>query len=292
MSIEKKLKIDFTKDFSIKLSEKQSFFLNFIVYGLIGSIITFILLFNTKYLVFSIFPILLSLGLAARLYTAKRKSYEKNLFVFLDDLKDLLEGGMNIVTSIEIASNHDYGALNKPIKRLAAQIKIGVPFDVAFDDVFGKIDSAIFKQVTHIISETTKVGGNIIKIFGSISNYVRSLNDMTEERKSKTFSTVFSSYFMFFVFIAIILIIQIIFLPMLTTNAISMSMDGTQNSSLTMENINFNKYFLYLILIQGLFAGPVIGEISEGNAISGFKHSVILIGISVPIYVFASILFL
>ncbi len=284
--------MDWEKELGIKLSKKQIFFLNYVVKGLIGSIILFVFLFTTKLLVFSIFPILIAIGIAAKLYTARIRSYERNLFVFLDDLKDLLQGGMNIVTAIEIACNHDYGALNKPVKRLAAQIKIGVPFDVALNDVFGEIDSPVFKQVITIISETTKVGGNIIKIFASISNYIRTLNDMIDERKSKTFSTVFSSYFMFFVFIAIILIIQIIFLPMLTSNSMSMSMGGADSAGSGMGDVNFNKYFLYLILVQGVFAGPVIGKISEGNAIAGIKHSIVLISVSVPIYVIVSILFI
>ncbi len=283
--------MDLKKELGINLSEKQRYFVDYIVYGLVGSIIFFVLLMNTKYLIFSIFPFLLSIGLASRLYTARIKSYEKNLYVFLDDLKDLLQSGMNIVTAVEVASKHDYGHLNVPIKRVAAQIKIGIPFDVALNEVFGEIDSPVFKQVTQIISETNKVGGNIIKIFASISDYVKTLNDMVDERKSKTFSTVFSSYFMFFVFIAIILIIQIVFLPMLGSSTISLSGDGAEASS-GMSDVNFNKYFLYLIVIQGLFAGPTIGLISENNAIAGVRHSIILVGVSVPLYVLVSAIFL
>ncbi|MDD3178023.1 MAG: type II secretion system F family protein [Candidatus ainarchaeum sp.] len=275
---------------NIKLNPRQKFFLNYGSKGLIGSIIVFVLLFNTKILIFSIFPLLLSIGLAARIYSRKIKSYEKNLFVFLDDLKDLLQGGMNIVTAIEITTRHDYGSLNEPVKRLAAQVKIGVSFESAFNDTFGILDSPTFKQVTQIISETTKVGGNIIKIFASISNYVRTLNDMVAQRKSKTFSTIFSSYFMFFVFIGIVLIIQIIFLPMLTSN--SLSVTGASSGITPVSDVDFNKYFLYLILIQGIFAGPVIGKISENNAIAGIRHSIILLGVSIPIYVLTTILFI
>jgi len=283
--------MDIFNKLGITLSEKQKFFSDYVIYGLVGSIIFFVFLFNTKYLIFAIFPILAAFGIGAKIYTERIKSYERNLYVFLDDLKDLLQGGMNIVTAIEIASKHDYGHLNVPIKRIAAQIKIGVSFDVALNDVFGNIPSPVFKEVTQIISETTKVGGNIMKIFSSISDYVKTINDMVEERKSKTFSTVFSSYFMFFVFIAIILIIQIVFLPMLSTNTISLTGEGASGDS-GLSNVNFNKYFLYLIVIQGLFAGPTIGLISENNFLAGIRHSIILVGVSVPLYVLVSAIFL
>ena len=284
--------VDYKALLHLDLTDKQEFFLDYIVKGAIGSIIIFVALFSTKFIIFSIFPLLLAIGLAAKIYAARIKSYERNLFVFLDDLKDLLQGGMNIVTAIEITTEHDYGSLNEPLTRLAAQIKIGVPFDVALTEVFGKIDSPMFLQVTQIISETTKVGGNIIKVFASVSTYVRTVNDMIDERRSKTFSTVFSSYFMFFVFIGIILIIQIIFLPMLSSNSMSMTGSTSTTEKEGISDVNFNKYFLYLIIIQGIFAGPVIGKISEGNAIAGIKHTVILISVSVPVYVVVSLLFI
>ncbi len=283
---------DYKSLLQIDLTPKQEFFLKYCVRGGIGSIILLVALFNTKFVIFAIFPILLAVGLAARIHAAKMTSLERNLFIFLDDLKDLLQGGMNIVTAIEITTEHDYGALNEPLKRLAAQVKIGVPFDVALTEVFGKIDSPLFLQVAQIISETTKVGGNIIKVFASVSTYVRTVNDMIDERRSKTFSTVFSSYFMFFVFIAIILIIQIIFLPMLSSNSMSMTGSSTVKETESLSDVNFNRYFLYLIIIQGIFAGPVIGKISEGNSIAGIKHTVILISVSVPIYVVVSLLFI
>jgi hypothetical protein len=38
--------------------------------------------------------------------------------------------------------------------------------------------------------------------------------------------------------------------------------------------------FLMLSLIQGLFAGVIIGKMAEGDIISGLKHSIILMTIS------------
>jgi archaeal flagellar protein FlaJ len=260
--------------------------------GAIGSLIAAIILFNTNIFIFAIFPLLIFIGVAAISYTARIKSYEQNLFVFLEDLKDLLRGGMNIVTAMEVVCENEYGKLNKELERIAAQIKIGISFDQALVNVFKDIDSPMFAKVAQVISESTKYGGNLIKIFSSVATYVKTVNEMTEERKSKAFSTVFSSYFMFFVFIAIILIIQIVFLPMLTSADIMGATPGGEGSTESMEDINFNTYFLYLLVIQGGFAGPIIGKISEGSAMAGLKHSIILLSVSVPLYVVVSILFI
>lgn len=273
----------------MKLNRRLEFLLDYAAKGAIGSLILGIFLLRTKLMIFTIFPVILAVGLASIIYTKKIRSLETNLFVFLDDLKDLLQGGMNIVTAMEIIAEHDYGALNEYTKRIAAQIKIGVAFDVALVEVFSDVDSPLFNKIANVISETMKYGGNLIKIFGAVSNYVKLIDEMGEERRAKTFSTIFSSYFMFFIFIGIILTIQIVFLPMLTSSDLNSVGGGSGGASL--GDIDFNAYFLYLLIIQAGFAGPIIGKISEGNAIAGIKHSIILLVISIPLYVLVSLFF-
>ncbi|HRS42965.1 MAG TPA: type II secretion system F family protein [Candidatus Diapherotrites archaeon] len=269
----------------MKLSPRLEYLLDAAAKGAIGSLILGILLLRTNFFIFCIFPTIIAIGIASIVYTKKIKSLESNLFVFLGDLKNLLQGGMNIVTSMEVLSDHDYGALNTYIRRITAQIKIGVPFETSLVEVFSEVDSPMFNKIANVIAETMKHGGNLIKIFSAVANYVKLIDEMGEERRAKTFSTVFSSYFMFFIFIAIILTIQIVFLPMLKSNSIATS--GTP-----IEEIPFNSYFLYLLIIQASFAGPIIGKISEGNAIAGIKHSIILLVISIPIYMIVSMLFI
>ena len=273
----------------MKMNPRIAFLLDYAAKGAIGSLILGIFLVRTKLMIFAIFPVILAIGLGSMIYAKKIRSLETNLFVFLDDLKDLLQGGMNIVTAMEIIADHDYGALNEYTKRIAAQLKIGVAFEVSLVEVFSDVDSPLFNKISNVISETMKYGGNLIKIFSSVSNYVKLVDEMGEERRSKTFSTIFSSYFMFFIFIAIILTIQIVFLPMLTSSDLNAVGGGGGGSSL--GDINFNAYFLYLLIIQAGFAGPIIGKISEGNAIAGIKHSIILLVISVPMYVLITIFF-
>jgi len=275
----------------MKINKRLQYLLDAAAKGAIGSLVLAIILIKTKFLIFSIFPVIIAIGIASILYTRKIRSLETNLFVFLDDLKDLLQGGMNIVTAMEIIADHDYGALNEYTKRIAAQVKIGVSFDVSLVDIFNDVDSALFNKVANVISETMKYGGNLIKIFSAVSGYVKLIDEMGEERRSKTSSTVFSAYFMFFIFIAIILTIQIVFLPMLSSNELSSVNPGSEGTSAGLSDINFNAYFLYLLIIQAGFAGPIIGKISEGNAIAGIKHSIILLVISVPLYVLISIFF-
>ena len=41
--------------------------------------------------------------------------------------------------------------------------------------------------------------------------------------------------------------------------------------------------FMFLLIVQGFFAGLVLGKISEGNVKAGFKHSFILVTLALII---------
>ena len=84
----------------MKFSPRIEYLLDAAAKGAIGSLILGVFLLRTKFFIFCIFPIVIAIGIASIVYTRKIRSLEANLFVFLDDLKDLLQGGMNIVTSM------------------------------------------------------------------------------------------------------------------------------------------------------------------------------------------------
>ena len=55
---------------------------------------------------------------------------------------------------------------------------------------------------------------------------------------------------------------------------------GGGGSSKPLDSDEFGKPLFYMLLVQSFFAGLVIGKISEGSIKSGFKHSFILLAIT------------
>ena len=51
------------------------------------------------------------------------------------------------------------------------------------------------------------------------------------------------------------------------------------------------KKFLWLLIVQGLFAGLVIGKLSEGTVKAGLKHSFVLLVVSFLIQTGANLFF-
>ncbi len=93
-------------------------------------------------------------------------------------------------------------------------------------------------------------------------------------------------YIVFFVFIGIMLLLQVKLFPMLGNISGSLS-EGLSASGLgggvfgqSGEDVNLDKLFFSLIMIQALFAGIMVGKFSEGTVKQGLLHSLILMTVS------------
>lgn len=207
---------------------------------------------------------------------------------FLEDLRDILQSGVGITSGLEVLARGNYGRLTPFIRKLTTQVRLGIPFEKALTQIFHDISSPMINKMVLVISETHKAGGDIIKIFGTSTEYVAKIERLKTERRTRTMSTTFSAYMMFFIFVLIIIGIQVFFVPIMNveTNI------GEEAPLEKPPQIDFSAYFLYLIIVQSVFAGPMIGKISENNVLSGLKHSVILLTVSAAVYVVAIQLFL
>jgi flagellar protein FlaJ len=104
---------------------------------------------------------------------------------------------------------------------------------------------------------------------------------MKEERKASVFSQIVQGYIVFFVFIVIMLVMQLYLFPQIQEVGSLGGLTGLDFAegvvgSGEAENVNLDSTFFSLILIQGFFAGIMIGKFSEGTIKQGVMHSLIL----------------
>ena len=96
------------------------------------------------------------------------------------------------------------------------------------------------------------------------------------------------------VFIIIILVMQFYIIPMLSgiTDIGSLSAGGLETSSSGAASAgDVSQASIYLLLVQAVFIGLVIGKLSEGEIKAGIKHSFALIVLAFTISVIANVLF-
>ncbi len=230
---------------------------------------------------------------------------------FVRNLVGAIKSGMPAPNAIIHVSNTDYGALSSHVKKLANQIEWSIPLHKALLMFANDTNNPVIKRAISTVIEAEMAGGNIEDVLESITDSVVKIKIMKQKRKAGIHSQVIQSYVIFFVFLGIMIVIQNLLIPYMndvaTTNQGStggitggadMAVSGgfmtdTQNAkidfssvgafiiSLTEWVVSMNGVFLMLAVIQGLFAGLVIGKLSEGDIVAGAKHSLILVTIAI-----------
>ncbi|MFH1235037.1 MAG: type II secretion system F family protein [Candidatus Diapherotrites archaeon] len=277
-------------------NEVLFYYAKFALLGAGASLAMFFLLAGTSLIIVPIIAFAGPLVLAYYLKNRAIKGLEDNFRVLLDDLRDLLQAGVNISDALQITARNDYGPLSVYVKRLAAKVKLGIPFEKAMQITFKDVRSQLIRKIITVINQTLRTGGNFMKVFTTSAKYVEKIERLKNQRKSRTMSTLFNAYMMFYVFVMIIIAIQVYFVPLIANqpaiNAASLLSGDISSmqagSSESKPKMDFSAHFLNLLIVQSIFAGPMIGKISENSLVAGLKHCLILLSTSVTAYLLAT----
>lgn len=212
----------------------------------------------------------------------RQKEIEVKFLEFVRALVETVRSGISVPKAIMQISDEDYGALNPYIKKLANQIQWGFPLQQAFNIFANDTNNKVIKKSISIVTEAEKSGGNLDKVLESVSHSVFLIKKMREERRASVYSQMVQGYIIFFVFIIIMLVLQVYLMPKISEIDISAGLGGNPlgadfsgGQAITKDVIE--NIFTWLVIIQGLFAGLMIGKFSEGEIKQGIKHALILI---------------
>jgi len=234
-------------------------------------------------------PFFISLILESNLIREK----EAMFLEFSRNLVESVKAGTPISKSILNIRTKDYGGLNPYINKLANQISLGIPIKNALETFARDIGSKTISRAVTIIAESEKAGGQIEDILESVSKSVSQVEKLRKERRAAMYTLVVQGYIIFMIFIVIMLVMQFKILPIAAGLGGGLSGEGIGTaSSLASGNSGLgsilaggevatpeelSRPFFWLLIVQGLFVGLVIGKLSEGRVKAGLKHSFILI---------------
>jgi flagellar protein FlaJ len=204
-----------------------------------------------------------------RKYT-KNREIEETFPDFLRNISENIKSGMTLTQAIKATKDVDYGKLNPYVKKISSQIDWGVPFNKVLED-FAKNNTPIIKRTVASVIETYRSGGNIAEVFESVGESIMEVNKIRKERASAIYSQMLTGYIIFFVFIGILVALQLFLIPSLVSISSPVGLENTQAASSIYTDI-----FQWLVLIEGIFSGLVIGKMSQGSLVAGLKHSLIM----------------
>jgi len=212
----------------------------------------------------------------------RQKEIEMKFLEFVRALVNTVNSGVSIPQSIVNVSGDDYGALTPYIKKLSHQVEWGIPIPDALITFSRDTGNTVIKRSVAIVIEAEKSGGNLGEVLQSVVSSVVDVKKMKQERKSRAYSQIMQGYIIFFVFIAIMLVLQLKLFPQLVK--MGSSFGGIGGLGLgggviggESSQLNLDKIFFGLVVVQGFFAGIMIGKFSEGSLKNGLIHSLALI---------------
>jgi len=207
-----------------------------------------------------------------------QKRVEEKFVDFSRDLESSVKSGITIPSAIIQASQKDYSELSPFIKKLANQIKMGIPIHKALVTFAQNTNNSMIRRSIAIVIEAEASGGDIDNVLKSVTDAMVSIKKLKEERKSGTYGQIVQGYIVYFVFIGIMLILQLKLFPQLAKAGASIGDTGMNllGSSGAAQAVNLDNVFFVLVMIQGFFAGLMIGKFSEGRLKSGIIHSIVL----------------
>ena len=208
---------------------------------------------------------------------------------------------MPIGEAIQYVSRTDYGPLSYYASKLANQVSWGIPVHRALISFANGTDNTVIKRAISTVIEAERSGGNIEDVLETVTSSVITIKNLKERRRASIHGQVIQSYIIFIVFLIVMVIIQNFLIPYMvgveeqvapgisTFGIVQTGLGGLfQTISIDFSSFNaflitirqwlisFNGVFLMLALIEGFFAGIVIGKLAEGELILGLKHSLIL----------------
>lgn len=212
----------------------------------------------------------------------RQKELELKFLEFIRALVETVRGGIPIPTAIIQISTENYGSLSPYVKKMANQLEWGYPLHDALIIFSRDTKNLVIKKSISIVIQAERSGGDMGTVLQEITKSVVEVKKIKEERKSNAYGQIIQGYLIYFIFIIIMLILDKFLLPKLNkisedimTSGISGTIPGFGGGGAT-GAMDFGPIFIGLILVQGFFAGLMIGKFSEGSLKGGLKHSLIM----------------
>ncbi|MBS3781133.1 MAG: type II secretion system F family protein [Candidatus Thermoplasmatota archaeon] len=211
---------------------------------------------------------------------------ERRLPDFLRDVSEAGRFGMTLSEAIVVSARGRYGALTPEIKKMAAQIRWGVPANEALRLFSERVNTDLVNRVVAIITKANEAGGNVADVLNMVSQDAKEVHASEDEQKIAMTSYLAVIYIAFAVFIVVIIILNTQFLTQMeqagaqleTEGEMEADMGGAGVAEIDVDQIPVIRYiFALAVFAHAVGDGIVAGILQTGKITNGMKHSFILL---------------
>ncbi len=205
---------------------------------------------------------------------AKKKSdVEKGIASFLRDLTEIRKTGMAPERCIENLSKREYGEFSKDLKTISSQLSWGIPLRQVFMNFIKRTKSWLSQLVIFLLVEGIDVGGGTIAMIESLTRFNNMTQEVEREKRSQSKPFLLIPYFA-----AIMLVSTTLLTLIFVTKTSTMATESVGGSRIDIAGLSMT--FSISVMVHVFMIGLVAGKISEESIAAGFKHSALLVVIT------------
>jgi flagellar protein FlaJ len=205
------------------------------------------------------------------------KQHEKDFAAFLFELSELIRGGIDPIRSIILLSERDVGSITNAVRIIAKQTQLGYSFEQAMRNLDKLLGSNLIKNYTDLVVQASYSGGTVSDLIRKASTDMGTFLALEEEKMAglRQYMVILYTAQVILIGVAVMLIMQ------LWPGLQSLSFQGGTGgvgflSKADIADVTVERNLFYLVIINGMMGGLVIGKISEGRIKDGLKHSLLI----------------
>jgi flagellar protein FlaJ len=232
-------------------------------------------------LAFLIFPNFMEFS-----YQRWRRQIDEAIPSMLTDISAQVKTGISLDRALDIAATKNYGPLQVELKKLQTQLALGLPFDVAVENLTKRVKTTMVKRTFSLLVQANRAGGKIEELLDIIQSDANELFLLDKERRTALRPYVVVIYIAFGVFVAVsVLLVDSFFKQVLGSSTTATVSFGSGNGLAGLTLASVKDLFLQMALIEAIFGGFGAGKLGEGSFTAGFKHVLIMAAATVAVFV-------
>ncbi len=239
---------------------------------------------------FALFAGILALVPPAIMYfmdSRRRDAIDNNIPHLIRDIADAGRSGMTLTRAIEISAERDYGPLTQEIKKLMAKVSFRVPLEKALQYFADRTGTMLSRRSAMLIAEANKSGGDIQESMESVAKHVQDIQYLENKRRATLRPFIGVMYISFAVFlVTVYLLISSFFKQLASSNLAGGTVGGIGFNFVSLPLDKITAVFLYMAMIEAVFAGLVGGKMATGYLKDGLKHAILLMLVCFITFVF------
>lgn len=214
----------------------------------------------------------LVIGIAEDLEHSWKKRVEMRVSSFIRDLIDYMRAGTPFTLALKECAKKDYGPLSKELSRAVGKMLLGIDLETSISDIARRVKTPLMEKVATLLIEVNRSGAKALDILRSYLALHSTLESYEAEKSSELRPYMWVMYISFGVYLLVVWILITQFMtPLAATPGATELIKGA-------INVDFYKsVFFYCGVIEALTAGLAIGKISKGVAVTGLKHTAVML---------------